>query len=246
MQALDLQTTQNVTVEYELATLGERALALILDAVIVGVSYYLLLIIFFAAFDYDTYDYFSFLFMGAFPIACFMLYVFLCELLTHGQTIGKKALNIQVVRLDGEELVPGDYLLRSIFYIIDFFFSAGIIGGIAISATPRRQRIGDLTTGTAVIKASASVRFGLNDILRISSLADYEPRFPEVRQFSEQDMLTIKTAMARYQRHPNIANRNILVDLRNQLAEQLDVKLTGEKPEEFLKTLIRDYIVLTR
>ena len=149
--------------------------------------------------------------------------------------------------MDGEEPAPADYLLRAVFYFVDLLATAGILGGLLIASSPKRQRLGDMTAGTSVIKMTSSNRFGLGDILRISSLEDYEPRYPEVRQFSEDDMLLIKNTIARYQRYPNEANPNILHDLAIQLGLQLNApREETRNAAEFLKNLIRDYIVLTR
>ncbi|MEL7247686.1 MAG: RDD family protein [Bacteroidota bacterium] len=246
MQTIDLQTTQNVTIEYELATLGERTLAIIIDLVVVSVGYFLLTLLVTAAFDITWSAFQAGIFGFVVPLACFIIYNFLYELLSHGQSIGKKALGIQVVRLDGEEPVPADYLLRALFYFVDLLATIGILGGLLISSTPRRQRLGDMTAGTAVIKMRPTSRFGLSDILKISSLADYEPAYPEVRQFSEKDMLLIKNTIARYQQYPNDANRRLVFELAKQLAQQLDAGEAYRNATEFLKTLIRDYIVLTR
>lgn len=246
MQTIDLQTSQNVTIEYELATTGERMLAVIVDIVVVGIGYFLFALLVTAAFNVGWSDFQIGIFGLVVPLSCFIIYNFLYELLSHGQSLGKKALNIQVVRLDGEEPVPADYLLRALFYLVDLLATLGILGGLLISSTPRRQRLGDMTAGTAVIKMRPNSRFGLGDILRISSLADYEPQYPSVRQFTEQDMLLIKNAIARYQMYPNAANRALLHDLARQLALQLDAGEAFRQPTEFLKTLIRDYIVLTR
>ncbi|WP_367391817.1 RDD family protein [Lewinella sp. LCG006] len=247
MQTIDLKTTQNVTIEYELATLGERMLAVIVDLIVVGIAYFLLAAIVTAAFNATWSGMQAGIFGFVLPLACFLVYNFLFELLSHGQSLGKRALSIQVVRLDGEEPAPADYLLRALFYFVDLMATAGILGGLLISSSPKRQRLGDMTAGTSVIKMNASNRFGLGDILRISSLEDYEPRYPQVRQFSEEDMLLIKNTIARYQRYPNSANRNILQDLAAQLGLQLDApREETRNAAEFLKTLIRDYIVLTR
>lgn len=246
MQTIDLQTTQNVTIEYELATLGERTLAIIIDLVVVSVGYFILTLLVTAAFDITWSTFQAGIFGFVVPLACFIIYNFLYELLSHGQSIGKKALGIQVVRLDGEEPVPADYLLRALFYFVDLLATIGILGGLLISSTPRRQRLGDMTAGTAVIKMRPTSRFGLSDILKISSLADYEPAYPEVRQFSEKDMLLIKNTIARYQQYPNDANRRLVFELAKQLAQQLDAGEAYRNATEFLKTLIRDYIVLTR
>ncbi len=247
MQTIDLKTTQNVTIEYELATLGERMLAVIIDLVTVGIGYFLLAALVTGAFGSAWSDVQVGIFGFIMPLACFLVYNFLFELLSHGQSLGKKALSIQVVRLDGEEPAPADYLLRAVFYFVDLLATAGILGGLLISSSPKRQRLGDMTAGTGVIKMRSANRFGLGDILRISSLEDYEPRYPAVRQFSEEDMLLIKNTIARYQRYTNDANRRLLHDLANQLGLQLEApREETRNATEFLKTLIRDYIVLTR
>jgi uncharacterized RDD family membrane protein YckC len=247
MQTIDLRTTQNVTIEYELATLGERMLAVIVDVIAVIIGYYILMGMILVAFSVSWNEVSLGILSFIMPLVCFLLYSFLYELLSHGQTLGKKAVSIQVVRLDGEEPAPADYLLRALFYFVDLVATAGILGGLLISSSPKRQRLGDMTAGTSVIKMKSTSRFGLNDILRISSLEDYEPSYPNVRQFSEEDMLLIKNTIARYQRYPNSANRKLLHELSLQLAAQLDIpREDTQNTTEFLKTLIRDYIVLTR
>lgn len=247
MQTIDLRTTQNVTIEYELATLGERMLAVIVDLIVVSIGYFLLAAIISAAFDISWLGAQGNIFGFVMPLVCFLIYNFLYEMLSHGQTLGKKALSIQVVRLDGEEPAPGDYLLRSVFYFVDLLATAGILGALLISSSPKRQRLGDMTAGTGVIKMRSLSRFGLGDILRISSLENYEPAYPAVRQFSEEDMLLIKNTIARSQRYPNDANRKLLHQLAVQLGKQLEAPPEASRnATEFLKTLIRDYIVLTR
>ena len=246
MQSIDLQTTQNVTIEYELAALGERMLAMIIDILVVGIGYFLLLFLsgFFSQGSLSGFQRNAFLFI--IPLGCFLLYHFLCELLTHGQSLGKRALSIQVVRLDGEIPVPGDYLLRALFLFVDLITTVGILGALLISSTPKRQRVGDLTAGTSVIKMRPTDRFDLTDIQRISSLENYQPIYTDVRQFSEQDMLLIKNAIASWQRYPNAAHEEALYTLAQKLAHLLEVPLPTGNPIEFMKTLIRDYIVLTR
>ncbi|RME91854.1 MAG: RDD family protein [Bacteroidetes bacterium] len=245
MQTIDLPTGQQVKIEYELASLAERLLAMLIDLmVVVGgglVSRFIIETAFDLESSWEIRGIMSFLLL-----ATFVLYNFFFELLSHGQSLGKRALGIQVVRLDGEEPTPGDYLLRAVLHFVDTFITAGIVGGLLIGSTPRRQRIGDMAAGTSVIRMRASERFRLEDILSISSLEDYEPRYPAVRQFSESDMLLIKHAIARSLRYRNPAHRSLLQDLASKVAQHLGLSKVPDTPEEFLKTLIRDYIVLTR
>ena len=155
-------------------------------------------------------------------------------------------MGIKVVRLDGQEPGLVDYLLRSIFLIIDFVLSMGIIASMLISSTGNSQRMGDMTANTTVIRVKFNFRFRLEDILKINSLEDYEPSYPEVRRLSEKDMLLIKTVITRYQKHRNTAHKEVINELASHLSKILDIVNVPKNKVEFLKTLIRDYIVLTR
>lgn len=246
MQTIELQTTQNVTIEYELATLGERIMALIIDMTTVLGGYLIFTSLLIAVLNVSWVDYnLSFLSFATLFI-CFLLYHFLFELLSNGQSLGKKALSIQVVRLDSKELTSGDSMLRAVFYFVDLLGSLSVLGVMTISSTPHKQRLGDMAAGTVLIKVRVVNRFDLNDILRISSLADYEPKYLDVRQFSESDMLLIKNTLARHQRYPNPAHRKLVHGLAQKLSLQLGETGSVVNSTEFLKTLIRDYIVLTR
>ncbi len=246
MQTIDIRTTQNVTIEYEMAGLGERVLAQIIDLIVVGGVYLLFFLLFFTAMRGNWAEMDQRIYFFVLPFCFFVLYHFFFELLSHGQSLGKKALSIQVVRLDGEDPSPSDYLLRALLHFADLLGTVGILGALLIGSSPKRQRLGDMTAGTTVIKVKTSERFSLEDILRISSLEDYEPKYPAVRRFSEEDMLLIKNAIARYQRYPNKAHAQVIKALAHRLATLLEVPFPLHNETEFLKTLIRDYIVLTR
>ncbi len=248
MRTIDITTTQNVTIEYELATLKERILAFIIDALIVWSSYLIVFIALFSTLGGSIYDSgLSGQLIGyLLPVGLLMAYQLVSEVAADGQSWGKKAMGIKVVRLDGEEPSLVDYLLRAVFLIIDFLLSLGIIAALLISSTVNSQRLGDMTANTTVIRVKFNFRFRLEDILKINSLDDYEPIYPEVRQLSEQDMLLIKTVISRYQKHRNPAHKEVISDLSKHLSGILQITDVPRNKIEFLKTLIRDYIVLTR
>ncbi|MEZ4985825.1 MAG: RDD family protein [Saprospiraceae bacterium] len=246
MQHIDLKTSQNVTISYELAKLGDRILALILDLLIVMVGYYLLIALIIGALELKPYGFAVAAFFFILPLTIFLGWQFLFELFNHGQSPGKRIIGLQVVRMDGEDLLPGDLLPRSLLYFVDLLASGGIVGALLITSTPFNQRLGDMIAATCVIKVKATTRFGLEDILRISSLENYEPTYPEVRQFNEQDMLLIKSVLARHQQYPNLANKALVTDTARQLAQQLNTSPPTSNPALFLQTLLKDYIVLTR
>jgi uncharacterized RDD family membrane protein YckC len=72
---------------------------------------------------------------------------------TSGQTIGKKFMNIKVVREDGSKCDFGSALIRNILRIVDSLPFLYILGVILIAATEKRQRLGDMLAKTIVVKA---------------------------------------------------------------------------------------------
>lgn len=248
MQTIDITTTQNVTIEYELATLRDRFLALLIDVMVVGTVYFILFITIISIWP-DLFTGSSMLltfFSQLFPIACFVGYQLFSEILTNGQSWGKKVMGLKVVRLDGKEPGLSDYLLRAVFHIVDSLFTFGVLGALLISSSNKSQRLGDMTANTTVIRVKFNLRFQLEDILKINSLEDYEPTFPEVRKLNEKDMLLIKNIIAREQKYRNQAHTQVVNDLVTKLMDILDLVERPKDKIEFLKTLIRDYIVLTR
>ena len=65
-----------------------------------------------------------------------------------GQTIGKKALRIKVIRLNGDPSNIGSSFLRHFFDIVDCFF---LIGLIVAANNPQHKRIADNIAGTYVV-----------------------------------------------------------------------------------------------
>ncbi len=248
MKSIDIITAQNVVIEYELASLRERFLAFFIDFVIVMSSYYLLVIFLLTILE-DTIAGSNFaagIIFWLLPIVGFMFYQFLSELLANGQSLGKKAMGTKVVRVDGREPGLSEYTLRAVFHIVDTFLSGGVVGALLISSSIRNQRLGDLTSNTTVVRIRNSERFSLDKILKINTLEDYIPQFPEVVQLNEEDMLLIKESLNRYRTYGNKAHQEAIVSLVEKVSTLLEIEEVPGNKLEFLKTLLRDYIVLTR
>lgn len=248
MQTIDIRTTQNVTIEYELASLRERILAFFIDAIIVAAVYLLLILLLILAFGNGVVESNMALMaiIAIFPTAGFIGYQLLSEMIADGQSWGKKSLGIKVVRLDGKEPSLTDYLLRAVFHLVDTLFSAGVMAALLISSSSKNQRLGDITANTTVIKIRSSQRFRLEDILKINTMEDYQPIYPAVKQLSEEDMLLVKNVITRYRTFGNLAHAEAVNDLTHKMCAILDINETPRDKIGFLKTLIKDYIVLTR
>lgn len=244
MNSIEITTAQKVIIQYELASLGNRFVAFFIDMMILFGGLIFLNIIALQIFygDWDNYQYYLYLVM----IPYFLFYTLVSEILLDGQTIGKRSMGLKVVKLNGDPAGAFDYVMRWAFRFLDIWFSLGSIAAMLISASPNAQRLGGVLSGTTVIRKNSTRNFTLKDILSISTRADYEPHYPEVVKMSEQDMLFVKKVLDRLKKYKNKAHKEALVKLANRMAEQLEVKVEEKQPQQFLRTLLTDYIVLTR
>lgn len=238
MKTIEINTAQNVTIQYELASLGNRIAAFIIDLIVLF-GLISCLNIFFLKLGSGT------VFMYLFITPIFLFYTLGSEILLDGQTIGKRAIGIKVVKLNGDSASAFDYLIRWAFRFLDIWLSAGSVAAMLISSSAYSQRLGCLLSGTTVIKKTSSRTFTLNDILNIQSIEQHKPNYPNVVRLSDRDMLFVKKVLERYKRHRNVAHAELLEKLAEKIANLIDVSIQSDK-EKFLKTVLADYIVLTR
>ena len=250
MKTIEIDTSQNVTIEYELANFGARFLAFFIDFMILcGLSIFFLIAFMVLFASTRTDEFYIYAWYMTIPIfACYTLY---SEILLDGQTLGKKAIGLKVVKINGDAPTGHDYFIRWLFRMIDIYMSFGAIASLLISSSTRAQRLGCLFSGTVVIRLSSSRRIPLQNVLKISDISNYTPVFPNVVEYAENDLLFIKRVLDRQRRYPNEAHSKALTDLADQLAKDLEIA-DNQRPkslseaQRFLSTLIDDYVVLTR
>ena len=117
MSSLTIQTTQNVQLDLALAGLFERVVSFILDLVIF-VIYYLVVNYFIEAAHIQD-ELISHLVNLIFISIPYLLYDFLFEVFNNGKSPGKMLMKLQVLSITGEAASLNQYLIRSLFRIID-------------------------------------------------------------------------------------------------------------------------------
>ena len=186
-----IQTSQNVLLEYEPASIGDRILATLIDY-LVFLGWLLLAIAVPTVGLKLSLSTFYYVLIGLLPI---LLYDLLCEWLLNGQSLGKIAMGIRVVMLDGAQPGLGAYLLRWLMRIVDTRLLGGLVAVITIAANGRGQRLGDVAAGTTVVKLSRNV--SLEQVLYRPLPDSYEVVFPEAGQLVDRDINTIREVLSR-------------------------------------------------
>lgn len=237
----DIPTVQKVNIEYEIASLRERCLAYLIDFLILFFGMILLIIL---GLSLGVYRLIYFWFLIILPFVTF--YTLVSEITMNGQTVGKRLMNLKVLKLTGEEVSYMDYAIRWALRSVDIYTTGGAVATLLIGSTLKGQRLGEILSNTVTIKLQPKQNFSLNELLNIGTMEAYTPRYPAVRQFSEQDMLFIKSTLERYRAYPNEAHQKAIHEMAEHVKKKLDITEKTPNNIQFLKSLISDYIVLTR
>lgn len=243
MKTIDVITAQKVDINYALAGLMQRILAFVIDGIVISIVYSLLTAFFFLVFPFSGSTFDTFVYIILFPIVLF--YHLYMEYLLNGQSLGKKALGIRVIKANGERPEFIDYLTRWMFRIVDISLSVGVVAIVSILSSERQQRLGDIIGNTIVIQVHNPRNYTLKDVLKVTRFKDYELTYPDAKMFNEAQMLLLKETIERYTKYPNDAHIAAVKLMAQKFADQLEIKVPVKKIS-FLKVLLRDYIYLTR
>lgn len=227
MNTIKVKTTQNVELEYEIASLGDRLLSELVDfAVYFG--YMIIAGIIAGASDAAG------LLIAAIAGLPILLYPLACEVFLNGRTIGKISQDIRVIKLSGKAPTLSDYLLRWIFLLIDTGISFGVVAILTIAITGKGQRLGDIIAGTSVIRNRPIRR---QEYIRVRMDENYAITFPSVHLLTDRDMALIRKLFYKAMKHQNYT-------LLQRTAERTKevVEIDSNLPDDiFLKTIIKDY-----
>ncbi len=231
MDNIRIQTAQNIDIEYQVASIGDRILATLLDYLFF-LAYILLFVVIGALTNWALFDSIAVLSILSLPI---LFYDIACEVFFQGKSFGKMIMKIKVVKIDGTQANFGAYLLRWLLRIIDTRLFGGAIALIAILINGKGQRIGDMAAGTTVIKMKQKVQ--LSDTILNKVQPDYTLTFPEVSRLSDNDIAIIKEVT---QVCINTNNFEALEKLAAKTKQTMGIT-TNLPHGQFLTIVVKDY-----
>jgi uncharacterized RDD family membrane protein YckC len=248
---LSIHTPELVAIEFPLAGIGSRFVALLIDYLLQGGTALILILIFvlfvsgtsgsqpsrIAATAAASSSKWAIAIAIAIPFLFQWGYFTLFEAFWRGQTPGKRTMRIRVIQQTGRAIGVFESLGRNLTRIIDMLPTCYIVGVIVMFLTRRQQRLGDLVAGTLVvherdIEGSLESMGGSRTITAAAfkplATPPRESKLPAdaVASLTLADLQTIESYLSRRLDVP-IETRARLAD---KLAENLSRKMNFEIP----------------
>lgn len=155
---VDVETPEHVAIGYELADLGSRFTALLIDKVLqlAGFVGVLLLVAMINGAVGGGAELFEGVWLAIIAAVGFLLqwgYGVLYEGLRDGQTPGKRRMGIRVVQDGGYPVTLQAAAVRNLMRLVDAFPQPScLVAGLTMTLHPQTKRLGDLAAGTVVVR----------------------------------------------------------------------------------------------
>jgi uncharacterized RDD family membrane protein YckC len=146
---LTITTPEGVELELQLAGLGSRFVAQLIDLVIKAIAIVLVIVVF-SQLDLTGLAIII-------PAVTLILYGYdvLFETFANGRTPGKRPMRLRVLKLGGEPIDFMSSAIRNALRLVEGFPTSYIPAIVSVLSTKKNQRLGDLAAGTIVIHEEA-------------------------------------------------------------------------------------------
>ncbi len=244
-----VETPENIRFGYDVADIGSRFLAVLLDSLIQGVLYILLLlaivIITQQLARIELPDWAAQLLAVLLILVLFMIqfgYFLFFELVMNGQTPGKRLLHLRVIKENGYPLAPLDAIIRNMVRVIDFFPFAYGVGVIVMFFNKRAKRLGDFAAGTLVVKMRDQVKLQQLATTSQALKPTAAPLLADAHRLDENDIELAETFLQRRAQMSDPAP--LTVQIAQRLAKKMaraDVPVTPTAALTFLQDVVNAY-----
>jgi uncharacterized RDD family membrane protein YckC len=247
-EQLTIDTPEQIALEFPLAGVGSRTLAMVIDSLIQGAFGLVVLIAggllglglgsvtqWMTGAGSSSVGLWVFAFVILLLFSAWYGYFALFEIIWRGQTPGKRAIGLRVISVSGRPITPLQAILRNLLRIVDQLPALYAIGIISVLVSARNQRLGDLAAGTVVVREQTTQALqvpaqetAVQDRLRANRLTDQELALIE-RFLQRRDELDAE-----------VRGRTAL-QIATRVRERLGLPDSGVNHEALLERVLAEY-----
>lgn len=256
---LNIDTPEQVELEFAVAGIGSRFVAVLIDHLIQAAFYFVFIIlgaIVFGAAS-NRFNLLGKWVLAGFIVLNFLLiwgYYTLFEAFWHGQTPGKNIMKLRVIKDSGRQITLFEAMSRNLLRIVDYLPAFYFVGVITMACTKRQQRLGDLAAGTIVVHERRDeqpllIERGtsifparpapgydpLNSTLAVQGASDLPA--DAVARLGSDDLLLIESFFARALDLSLATRAEIAAKVSAQMAAKMNIAVPSGNPERFLEAI---------
>jgi len=244
---LIIDTPEQIPLEFSLAGVGSRALAMMLDALVLLLIYVVLGVG--AGFVVGSLELASTT-ASSWAVAIIIFLFFLVnwgyfsisEILMKGQTFGKRQLNLRVIKDSGAPIGPYEAIGRNLLRAVDwlpFFYGIGIVVALL---NKQNKRLGDMVAGTVVVHERPLAEIMPISTVPTTAAAQAQPvsAYNSSRLSVDELQLIEAFLQRRYELPPQLRIQTAF-QIAARVSRTLEIPTQGRPdPETLLETLARE------
>ena len=236
-ETLLIDTPENITFNYEIAGIGSRFLAALIDTALILILQilvnFLTLYVYFRGTGFDLESELKapegwlMALLGLLSFLMMWGYYILFEILWNGRSPGKRFIKLRVIRVDGTPITAAESVVRNLVRLVDFLPAYYGVGVIAMFINSQARRLGDLAAGTLVVRENTeevSLKSIAPPVVSAPRQAGSAGNAYPVERLSAQDIQLIESYL---KRRDSLINRSYL---SLKIAQALLDKMGVEKP----------------
>jgi uncharacterized RDD family membrane protein YckC len=238
----NIDTPEQVMLEFSVAGIGSRFLAVLVDSLIQALAALLIILV---GVGVAATSKMSAIWAGAvaifFGFIIYWGYFAGFEAIWKGQTPGKRVLKIRVIKNDGRSINFYDAMARNLLRFVDFLPSGYGVGMICMFIDSKNRRLGDLVAGTIVVHAREQAGVDLSYEPLHAALATGDPVAFDVRKLGPDHLAMIERFLSRRLDIEYFARQAMGEKLALMIRQKLGITAAEQamNDEDFLQTVAR-------
>jgi uncharacterized RDD family membrane protein YckC len=244
LEQLTIETPEQIDLEFPIAGVGSRGLALLIDTVIQGMLVAIVFIIVAIA-EPDLGAHWAT--AGKWMVALVVFFLFclywgyfaLFEAFWNGQTPGKRQANVRVISISGRPINVFEAIARNFMRVVDSQLGYGV-GLISIVVDKQNRRLGDMVAGTVVVHElqESGDSYWYNHETQVANAPSHEA----ISAMTPEEFQLVETFLNRRLDLPYDQREKTAIMIADRIGTRLQVPPADRLvPDNFLEELSRRY-----
>lgn len=257
-----IDTPENIEFRYAVAGIGSRFMAALIDTTLLGLLQIVLFVVVVALQSnvIPSGSAAESILTAVWVVVSFVFfwgYYLFFELAWNGQSPGKRAIRLRVVRHGGRPVTFVASAIRNLIRVVDLLPMLYAVGMLTMFIDRRTRRLGDLAAGTLVVKEQQAVsleslaaRAGIASSSAApaavapasESAAPPDPSLlPNLHLITTEEYDMVQEFLRRRNELSHQSRTQIGTRLATQISERLQLPYDSGRPEQFLTRVANDY-----